>query len=56
MASIASKALPSHLRPSGLGDEADGGFARKHHGKSQSHVVSPSTLLGYGSTPGWLDL
>jgi hypothetical protein len=39
---MASKAIPSHLKPqsaaSNGGDPAE--FARKHHGKSQSHVVS----------------
>jgi UTP--glucose-1-phosphate uridylyltransferase len=35
-------ALPSHLKSSGLaggnGEAAE--FARKHHGKTQSHMVS----------------
>jgi len=31
--------LPSHLKPSGLGN-GDAEFARKHHGKTQSHMVS----------------
>ncbi|KAI9890382.1 MAG: UTP-glucose-1-phosphate uridylyltransferase [Vezdaea aestivalis] len=44
MAALAAKALPSHLRPSGLGSkEEDPGFARKHHGKTQSHVAFENT-------------
>jgi hypothetical protein len=30
-------AIPSHLKPDAAGEAAD--FARKHHGKTQSHVV-----------------
>jgi UTP--glucose-1-phosphate uridylyltransferase len=42
---MASKlsALPSHLKPSAGGAQNNGDaaeFARKHHGKTQSHVVS----------------
>lgn len=41
MASKISSALPSHLKPTGTSNgDADGAFSRKHHGKSQSHVVS----------------
>ena len=46
MASKISSALPAHLKPSGAGNgDANGGFARKHHGKSQSHVVSKDQSL-----------
>lgn len=39
MASTLKSALPSHLKPSSaLGGDAE--FARKHHGKTQSHMVS----------------
>lgn len=31
-------ALPSHLKPSNNGDEAE--FAKRHHGKTRSHMVS----------------
>ena len=41
MASLASKALPSHLKDSMSNGEGNGAFERKHHGKTQSHVVSP---------------
>ena len=34
---MASRAIPSHLKPSAA---EEGGFAPRHHGKSQSHVVS----------------
>lgn len=41
MASKVSSALPAHLKPTGTTNgDADGAFSRKHHGKSQSHVVS----------------
>ena len=41
MASAIKEALPSRIK-----DEfSDGGFARKHHGKTQSHMVSLSSLL-----------
>ena len=39
----AKSALPSHLKSSGLAGNANGEaaeFARKHHGKTQSHMVS----------------
>lgn len=35
---MAAKALPSHLRAPA--NEASAGFGGKHHGKSQSHMVS----------------
>jgi hypothetical protein len=36
---MASRAIPSHLKP-------EGGFnSQRHHGKSQSHVVSWLSLL-----------
>jgi hypothetical protein len=39
MASTLKSAVPSHLKPSAaLGGDAE--FARKHHGKTQSHMVS----------------
>ena len=42
MASTLKSALPAHLKPSGLGNgDANAEFARKHHGKTQSHMVSP---------------
>jgi len=47
MASTLKSALPSHLKagaakPSALGNgDANAEFARKHHGKTQSHMVSP---------------
>ena len=47
MASKISSALPAHLKPSamnGNGDSDSAAFARKHHGKTQSHVVSTVTL------------
>jgi UTP--glucose-1-phosphate uridylyltransferase len=45
MAATLKSALPAHLKqskPSGLGngDAANAEFARKHHGKTQSHMVS----------------
>ena len=46
MASKISSALPSHLKPSGASNgDADGAFARKHHGKTQSHVVSDIVVI-----------
>lgn len=46
MASKISSALPAHLKPSGASNgEANGGGARKHHGKSQSHMVSSDQFL-----------
>ncbi len=47
MTSKFSSALPSHLKPSGPGNgDANGGFTRQHHGKSQSHVVSVGISSG----------
>jgi len=43
---MASKALPSHLKPQSLRPDAAsdaGEFARKHHGKTQSHVAFENT-------------
>jgi hypothetical protein len=42
MASAFKSALPAHLNPkSALGNgDANAEFARKHHGKTQSHMVS----------------
>jgi hypothetical protein len=45
---MASRAIPSHLKPSAAaGGQGEGEFTQRHHGKSQSHVVStpvyPST-------------
>jgi hypothetical protein len=38
---MASRAIPSHLKPSAAAGNRDAeSFARKHHGKTQSHVVS----------------
>lgn len=41
---MASKAIPSHLKAALGGGTANGGdsadFQRRHHGKTQSHVVS----------------
>ena len=36
---MAARALPSHLKPSAA-EGGEGGFAPRHHGKTQSHVVS----------------
>ena len=37
---MASRAIPSHLKPSAA-EGGEGGFSsQRHHGKSQSHVVS----------------
>lgn len=51
MASALKSALPAHLKggsgkPSGLGSNGDPAaeFARKHHGKTQSHMVSEAFL------------
>ena len=34
-------ALPSHLKPPVSGGDSDGGeFTQRHHGKTQSHMVS----------------
>lgn len=53
-----ASALPSHLRPAsnggGEGDKAD--FAKRHHGKTQSHVVSTHNsclLVGEASAKAW---
>ncbi|EON68487.1 hypothetical protein W97_07697 [Coniosporium apollinis CBS 100218] len=40
MAARVKDALPSHLKPSAAGNGDSDGFARKHHGKTQSHVTS----------------
>lgn len=43
-------ALPSHLKNAVSGDSANGEAGKRHHGKSQSHVVSPrllATLVSY---------
>lgn len=45
MASTLKSALPSHLKPSGLGN-GDAEFAKKHHGKTQSHMVSSTFHIG----------
>lgn len=39
MAQALKSALPSHLKPSSLSPNDNGEFARKHHGKTQSHMV-----------------
>jgi hypothetical protein len=47
MAANSKSAIPAHLKSSGL-NNADAAekaeFARKHHGKSQSHMVSPASF------------
>ena len=45
---MAAKAIPAHLRQQAVSNgEPDGSFQqRKHHGKSQSHVVSKSSTIG----------
>jgi hypothetical protein len=47
MASTFKSALPAHLNPrSALGNgDANAEFARKHHGKTQSHMVSAAPRL-----------
>ena len=41
---MASRAIPSHLKPSAA-EGGEGGFSsQRHHGKSQSHVVSTFSL------------
>jgi hypothetical protein len=47
MASTFKSALPAHLNPkSALGNsDANVEFARKHHGKTQSHMVSAAPRL-----------
>ena len=47
--SMAGRALPSHLKPSAA-EGGEGGFAPRHHGKTQSHVVSHSPFLQLPST------
>ncbi|QDS70308.1 hypothetical protein FKW77_008239 [Venturia effusa] len=42
---MASRAIPSHLKPPGAGNGEAAEFARKHHGKSQSHVVSEAAFI-----------
>ena len=44
MASLASKALPAHLKGAVSNGEGNGAFERKHHGKTQSHVVGRTFL------------
>jgi hypothetical protein len=42
---MASRAIPSHLKPSAA-EGGEGGFSsQRHHGKSQSHVVSTFSLF-----------
>ena len=45
---MASKAIPSHLRSAGAANGSNGapesGAHQRHHGKTQSHVVSESPL------------
>jgi UTP--glucose-1-phosphate uridylyltransferase len=44
MASLAAKVLPDRLKPvSAANGGGDGDFARKHHGKTQSHVAFENT-------------
>ncbi|CAF9913056.1 MAG: UTP-glucose-1-phosphate uridylyltransferase [Heterodermia speciosa] len=43
MASLASKALPAHLKDAISNGEGNGAFERKHHGKTQSHVAFENT-------------
>lgn len=51
MAETLKAALPTHLKPgSGNGNGDDETFARKHHGKTRSHMVSWSMRLAR-STP-----
>jgi len=45
---MASRALPSHLKPSAAEGSGEGGFSsQRHHGKSQSHVVRTLPLCSY---------
>ena len=37
---MASRAIPSHLKPAAASGNGDADFAQRHHGKTQSHVVS----------------
>lgn len=49
---MAGRALPSHLKPSAA-EGGEGGFAPRHHGKTQSHVVSAPlfcAILQYSAT------
>jgi hypothetical protein len=46
MTSALKSALPSHLKPSALGGDNPAEFARKHHGKTQSHMVSLAEFFG----------
>ncbi|TVY30386.1 hypothetical protein LHYA1_G000464 [Lachnellula hyalina] len=54
MASALKSALPAHLKPSSLGaPDANAEFARKHHGKTQSHMgtfgmSNSSIILAFG--------
>lgn len=67
---MASKAIPSHLRPSAASNGSNGGSApagaeKRHHGKTQSHVVSniqnmfqshlPNLLPTFPTWPGLRD-
>lgn len=45
-------ALPTHLKP-GNGNGDDETFARKHHGKTRSHMVSQILLRLLDSRPIW---
>ena len=46
MASKISSALPSHMKPASMSNgDAEGAFQKKHHGKSQSHVVSSDGIV-----------
>ena len=45
---MAGRALPSHLKPSAA-EGGEGGFAPRHHGKTQSHVVGLSPFLSLSS-------
>jgi hypothetical protein len=41
-----SSAIPAHLKLGAMGNgQADAGVERKHHGKSQSHMVSSNHSL-----------
>lgn len=50
MASALKNALPGHLKSAlgGNGDAAD--FAKKHHGKTQSHMVSAGSFFALADT------
>ncbi len=47
---MAGRALPSHLKPSAA-EGGEGGFAPRHHGKTQSHVVSFSSFVAAFQQP-----